>query len=89
MGISFDEAKKRIASISSKAQDTPEIKKMGLRDSVYLSTQFKSYDGKPFEEIEIPQHPGCRPWSTIICSLLRQQGKDNRSIKGQKGIKKV
>ena len=54
MGVSFDEAKKRIASISTKAQDTPEIQKMGLRDSAYLSTQFKSPDGKPFEMINIP-----------------------------------
>lgn len=55
MSISFDEAKKKIESISSKAQDVPEIKKLGIRDSVYLSTQFKSYDGKPFEEVDLPQ----------------------------------
>ncbi|MBS6226248.1 efflux RND transporter periplasmic adaptor subunit [Parabacteroides johnsonii] len=74
MGISFDEARGKIVSISTKAQDTPEIKKMELRDSVYLSTQFKSSDGKPFESIEIPQ--------ILIASLehdymliLRQQGK--------------
>lgn len=74
MGISFDEAREKIVSISAKAQDTPEIKKMGLRDSVYLSTQFKSPDGKPFENIEIPQ--------TLIAALehdymlmMRQQGK--------------
>lgn len=74
MGISFDEAKKRIASISAKAQDTPEIQNMGLRDSVYLSTQFKSPDGKPFEMINIPP--------SLIATLehdymlmMRQQGK--------------
>ena len=74
MGISFDEAKKRIVSISSKAQDTPDIKKMEIRDSVYLSAQFKSPDGKSFEMIEIPP--------SLIAALehdymlmLRQQGK--------------
>lgn len=74
MGVSFDETKKRIASISSKAQDAPEIKKMGLRDSVYLLTQLKSPDGKPFEMINIPP--------ALIATLehdymlmMRQQGK--------------
>lgn len=74
MGISFDETKKRISSISSKAQDAPEIKKMGLHDSVYLSTLFKSPDGKPFEIINIPP--------ALIAALehdymlmMRQQGK--------------
>lgn len=89
MGISFDETKKRIASISSKAQDAPEIKKMGLRDSVYLSTQFKSPDGKPFEMINIPP--------ALIAALehdymlmMRQQGKSpalSNTRKEQKSMK--
>lgn len=37
MGISFDEAKKRMVSISSKAQNIPNIK-AGTRDFVYIST---------------------------------------------------
>lgn len=56
-GISLEQAKKRIAAISLKAQGTSEMKKMGMRDSVYLSTQFKSPDGKPFEMIKISPGP--------------------------------
>lgn len=91
MGISFDEAKKKIESISSKAQDVPEIKKLGIRDSVYLSTQFKSYDGKPFEKVDLPQ--------ALIADLehdymliLRQQGKSpalSNTRKEQKSMKSI
>lgn len=88
MGISFDEAKKRIASISSKAQDTPEIKKMGLRDSVYLSTQFKSYDGKPFEEIALPP-PLVAALEHDYMLLLRQQGRTTARSKGRKESKRM
>lgn len=73
MDISFDEAKKRIASISSKAQDTPDIKKMEIRDSVYLSTQFKSPDGKPFEMIDLP--PSLIAALEHDYMLMMQQGK--------------
>ena len=88
MGVSFDEAKKRIASISTKAQDTPEIQKMGLRDSAYLSTQFKSPDGKPFEMINIPP--------ALIAALehdymimMRQQGKSSTLSKTRKEPKSM
>ena len=88
MGISFEEAKKRMASISSKAQDAPAIKKMGLRDSVYVLTQFKSPDGKPFETIHIPP--------ALIAALehdyrlmMRQQGKSATLSKTGKESKQM
>ena len=51
----FEQTKKRISDIYSAAQNTPEIKNMDMRNSIYLSTQFKSPDGKPFFNINIPQ----------------------------------
>lgn len=88
-GISLEQAKKRIAAISLKAQGTSEMKKMGMRDSVYLSTQFKSPDGKPFEMIKIPP--------ALIAALehdyiliMRQQGKSpalSNTRKEQKSMK--
>lgn len=88
MKISFDQAKKTVASISSKAQDTPTIKRMGMRDSVYLSTQFKSPDGKPFESIDIS--------SSLLAALehdyilmMRQQGKSTTLSKVRKETKSM
>ncbi len=88
MSISFEEAKKRMVSISSKAQDAPAIKKMGLRDSVYVLTQFKSPDGKPFETIHIPP--------ALIAALehdyrlmMRQQGKSATLSKTGKESKQM
>lgn len=83
MGISYEEAKKRIAAISSKAQDVPEIKKMGLRESVYVSTQFKSPDGKAFERIPIPAALTAALEHEYML-ILRQQGKSATGSKTRK-----
>ena len=55
LGISFEETKDVIAKSVSKAQDTQEIKKLGFAHRVRLSTSFKSSNGSPFVNIEVPE----------------------------------
>ena len=55
LAISFEEAKDVIAKASSKAQDTQEIKKLDFALGVRLSTSFKSPNGSPFVNIDVPE----------------------------------
>ena len=55
LAISFEEAKDVIAKAGSKAQDTQEIKKLDFALGVRLSTSFKSPNGSPFVNIDVPE----------------------------------
>ena len=55
LNVSFESCKKRVSDISRKAQNSAGIKKLGMKNSVFLSTQFRCPDGKPFVNIDIPQ----------------------------------
>ena len=55
LGISFEEAKDVIAKVNSKARDTQEIKKLDFALEARLSTCFKSPNGSPFVNIDVPQ----------------------------------
>ena len=54
LGISFEEAKDIITQVSSKAQDTQEIKELDFALSVTLSTSLKSPGGSAFATINMP-----------------------------------
>lgn len=88
MEISFEEAKKNITAIYAKAQNTPAIQKMGMRDSVYLSTQFKSPDGKALENIDLPS-PLIAAIEHDYALTLRQHGKSSMLSKTRKESKNM
>lgn len=54
LSISFEESKDFISKINSKAQDTSEIKKIDFALGVRLSANFKSLNGSPFVNIDVP-----------------------------------
>ena len=54
IGKSFEETKSLLSQLSTRAQDTDEIKKMDFAAKVRLSTEFKSPSGTSFEKIEAP-----------------------------------
>ena len=88
MGISFEEAKKNITAISAKAQNTSDIQKMGMRDSVYLSTQLKSPNGTAFENINLPS-PLIAAIEHDYALILRHHGKSSMSSKTRKESKNM
>ncbi len=53
--ISASQARERLAIISSKAQDSREIKNLGFALSVRLSAEFKNPSGSPFLNIDVPE----------------------------------
>lgn len=52
---SENQMKEYIATVSSQAQNTPEIRKINGATAIILSTQFKSIGGSVFESIEVPR----------------------------------
>lgn len=55
MEIPLEQTKNMLLSLSTKAQDTSEIKELGFALSVRLSTDFISPNGNPFINIDVPQ----------------------------------
>ena len=53
--VSVSQARERLAAISSKAQESQEIKDLGFALSVRLSTEFKNPSGSPFLNIDVPE----------------------------------
>ena len=81
-------AKKNITAISAKAQNTSDIQKMGMRDSVYLSTQLKSPNGTAFENINLPS-PLIAAIEHDYALILRHHGKSSMSSKTRKESKNM
>ncbi len=83
MGTPLEQTRGRLASLSAKAQDTPEIKELGFALSVRLSTEFKSPDGRPFLRINLPQFLITTLEHDYQC-LMREQGKSTALSKAGK-----
>ena len=83
LDIPFEQAKQLLADLAVQAQSGPEIKKLGLRDAMYLSTQFKSPDGQAFLRIAVPQ-PVCAALEQDYRTLLLENGKKPRKDKIRK-----
>lgn len=55
LDVSTTQARERLAALSTKAQDSQEIKNLGFALSVRLSTELKNPGGSPFVNIDVPQ----------------------------------
>ena len=55
LDVSTTQARERLAALSTKAQDSQEIKNLGFALSVRLSTELKNPSGSPFVNIDVPQ----------------------------------